>query len=192
MEEDNLATLKKLVNNPFGIFFVTGSTGSGKTTTLYAMLKTVSTPMVNIITLEDPVEYRLENINQSQINPKTGFNWSDGLRTTLRQDPDVIMPFAGGESGTGLSVASLAAFLCALTAWGEKDMPALPFLCLLPCACAGLVYGSAVDAALSAAAFFLLTGLFMSAHAFCAAHFYPNYSNTTAVVKVPNTDIRCT
>jgi len=91
MEEDNLATLKKLVNNPFGIFFVTGSTGSGKTTTLYAMLKTVSTPMVNIITLEDPVEYRLENINQSQINPKTGFNWSDGLRTTLRQDPDVIM-----------------------------------------------------------------------------------------------------
>jgi|GEM_PF-6302321 len=73
----------------------------------------------------------------------------------------VFMPFAGGESGTGLSVASLAAFLCALTAWGEKDMPALPFLCLLPCACAGLVYGSAVDAALSAAAFFLLTGLFM-------------------------------
>ncbi len=91
MSPDTLAVVKKLIRNPYGIFFITGSTGSGKTTSLYAMLKNISTPMINIITLEDPVEYRLEGINQAQINPKTGFNWAEGLRTILRQDPDIIM-----------------------------------------------------------------------------------------------------
>ncbi|MCK9365463.1 MAG: Flp pilus assembly complex ATPase component TadA, partial [Syntrophales bacterium] len=57
----------------------------------YAMLKNISTPMINIITLEDPVEYRLEGLNQAQISAKTGFTWAEGLRTILRQDPDVIM-----------------------------------------------------------------------------------------------------
>jgi type II secretory ATPase GspE/PulE/Tfp pilus assembly ATPase PilB-like protein len=91
MDHETLTIIKKLIRNPYGIFFITGSTGSGKTTSLYAMLKNINTPMINIITLEDPVEYRLEGINQAQINFKTGFNWSEGLRTILRQDPDVIM-----------------------------------------------------------------------------------------------------
>ncbi|MBI4803165.1 MAG: type II/IV secretion system protein [Elusimicrobia bacterium] len=91
MDQESLTTVKKLIRNPYGIFFITGSTGSGKTTSLYAMLKNISTPMINIITLEDPVEYRLEGINQAQISAKTGFTWAEGLRTILRQDPDVIM-----------------------------------------------------------------------------------------------------
>ncbi|HAF94945.1 MAG: hypothetical protein A2X34_01350 [Elusimicrobia bacterium GWC2_51_8] len=83
--------IKKAIRNPYGIFFITGSTGSGKTTSLYAMLKNINTPMINVLTLEDPVEYRLEGLNQAQISAKTGFTWAEGLRTILRQDPDVIM-----------------------------------------------------------------------------------------------------
>ncbi|MEI7482444.1 MAG: GspE/PulE family protein [Elusimicrobiota bacterium] len=91
MDQESLAMIKKLIRNPYGIFFITGSTGSGKTTSLYAMLKDINSPMINIISLEDPVEYRLEGINQAQISAKTGFTWAEGLRTILRQDPDVIM-----------------------------------------------------------------------------------------------------
>ncbi len=91
MDQEPLTIIKKLIRNPYGIFFITGSTGSGKTTSLYAMLKNINTPMINIISLEDPVEYRLEGINQAQISAKTGFTWAEGLRTILRQDPDVIM-----------------------------------------------------------------------------------------------------
>lgn len=91
LEPESLNTLRKLIRSPYGIFFITGATGSGKTTSMYGMLRNISTPMINITTLEDPVEYRLEGINQAQINPKTGFTWGEGLRTILRQDPDVIM-----------------------------------------------------------------------------------------------------
>jgi type II secretory ATPase GspE/PulE/Tfp pilus assembly ATPase PilB-like protein len=91
MEPDTISIIKKIIRNPYGMFFVTGATGSGKTTSLYAMLKNINSPSINIITLEDPVEYRLEGINQAQINFKTGFTWAEGLRTILRQDPDVIM-----------------------------------------------------------------------------------------------------
>jgi len=91
LSKEILEKVKKLIVNPYGIFVVTGATGSGKTTSLYAMTKEVNKPAVNVSTLEDPVEYRLEGINQAQINPKTGFGWSDGLRTILRQDPDVIL-----------------------------------------------------------------------------------------------------
>ena len=91
LDQDAMTLIKKLIRNPYGIFFITGSTGSGKTTSLYAILKNINSPMINIITLEDPVEYRLEGINQAQISAKTGFTWAEGLRTILRQDPDVIM-----------------------------------------------------------------------------------------------------
>ena len=91
LDPDTLTIIKKIIRNPYGIFFITGATGSGKTTSLYAILKNINTPMINIITLEDPVEYRMEGINQSQINAKAGFTWSEGLRTILRQDPNVIM-----------------------------------------------------------------------------------------------------
>ncbi|MFA6583222.1 MAG: GspE/PulE family protein [Elusimicrobiaceae bacterium] len=91
MTKEDMDTLNRVANNPYGIFYVTGATGSGKTTTLYALLKLRNTPMVNIISLEDPVEYRLEGINQAQISSKTGFGWKEGLMTVLRQDPDIVM-----------------------------------------------------------------------------------------------------
>ena len=81
----------KLIRSPHGIFLVTGPTGSGKTTTLYAALQQVRSPGVNIITIEDPVEYDLEGIGQTPVNVKTGMTFARGLRAILRQDPDVIM-----------------------------------------------------------------------------------------------------
>jgi len=79
------------IDKPFGIILSTGPTGSGKSTTLYAILNRISTASVNIITLEDPVEYEIPGINQCQIKPKVGFSFANGLRSVLRQDPNVIM-----------------------------------------------------------------------------------------------------
>ncbi len=80
-----------IIRKPYGIILVTGPTGSGKTTTLYASLHTINSIDKNIITVEDPVEYRLKLIRQCQINPKAGLTFASGLRSILRQDPDVIM-----------------------------------------------------------------------------------------------------
>ena len=76
---------------PYGMFLSTGPTGSGKTTTLYSILKKINQPDINIITLEDPVEYRVDNIRQTQLNRKAGMTFASGIRSILRQDPDVIM-----------------------------------------------------------------------------------------------------
>ena len=76
---------------PIGMMLVTGPTGSGKTTTLYSMLEILNTPMVNISTVEDPIEYRMPRINQTQVNPKIGMTFASGLRALVRQDPDIIM-----------------------------------------------------------------------------------------------------
>lgn len=81
----------RLITKPFGLILVTGPTGSGKTTTLYATLNTINTPEKNIVTIEDPVEYHLKLIRQSQVNPKAGVTFATGLRSILRQDPDIIM-----------------------------------------------------------------------------------------------------
>lgn len=89
--ENNLNRFNNLLSYPNGILLVTGPTGSGKTTTLYAALQELNSIGKNIITLEDPVEYRLDGINQVQINPKSGLTFSSGLRSILRQDPDIIM-----------------------------------------------------------------------------------------------------
>jgi len=83
--------LKRQINRPNGMIVTTGPTGSGKTTTLYAILKKLAKPEVKIITLEDPIEYRLPGINQSQIDVSRGYTFPAGLRSILRQDPDVIM-----------------------------------------------------------------------------------------------------
>jgi general secretion pathway protein E len=91
MSSEVSTALKKLIRSPHGIFLVTGPTGSGKTTTLYAALQQVRSPGVNIITIEDPVEYDLEGIGQTPVNNKTGMSFARGLRAILRQDPDVIM-----------------------------------------------------------------------------------------------------
>lgn len=84
-------TVLRNVKKPHGIVLVTGPTGSGKSTTLYSVLNMLNTPKVNISTVEDPVEYRLEGINQSQVNSKIGFTFAGGLRALLRQDPNVIL-----------------------------------------------------------------------------------------------------
>jgi len=87
----NFDTLISNINKPYGIILSTGPTGSGKSTTLYAILTRISKPGVNIITLEDPVEYELPGINQAQVKPQIGFTFAEGLRSVLRQDPNVIM-----------------------------------------------------------------------------------------------------
>lgn len=91
LTEFNLLQLEKIMKVPEGIILVTGPTGSGKTTTLYTLLKELNKETKNIITVEDPVEYRLEGINQVQVNNKAGLTFANGLRSILRQDPDIIM-----------------------------------------------------------------------------------------------------
>jgi MSHA biogenesis protein MshE len=91
MPEDLIERFTAIVEQAAGMVLVTGPTGSGKTTTLYAALNHVNSPQTKIITAEDPVEYRLERINQVQINPKIGLDFSAVLRTALRQDPDVVL-----------------------------------------------------------------------------------------------------
>jgi type II secretory ATPase GspE/PulE/Tfp pilus assembly ATPase PilB-like protein len=86
-----LELCKQLIQRPNGIILVTGPTGSGKTTTLYAFLNLINSKEKNIITIEDPVEYRLALIRQTQVNPKAGITFATGLRSILRQDPDIIM-----------------------------------------------------------------------------------------------------
>jgi len=81
----------RLLHRSYGIILVTGPTGSGKTTTLYAALNRIQNPTVKIITIEDPVEYNIEGINQMQVNPKRGLTFANGLRSIVRQDPDIIM-----------------------------------------------------------------------------------------------------
>ncbi len=87
----NLKILTENIDKPFGIILSVGPTGCGKSTTLYSVLNRISTASVNIVTLEDPVEYEIAGINQCQIKPKIGFTFANGLRSVLRQDPNIIM-----------------------------------------------------------------------------------------------------
>jgi type IV pilus assembly protein PilB len=87
----DLNEFDKVIRRPHGIILVTGPTGSGKTTTLYAALSTINTIEKNIITIEDPVEYEIPLIRQTQVNPKAGLTFASGLRSILRQDPDIVM-----------------------------------------------------------------------------------------------------
>ncbi len=89
--EKNFQILKRSIKKPTGLTLVTGPTGSGKTTTLYSLMKILNEERVNIVTLEDPVEYFMDGINQSQVNSEIGYVFAKGLRQVLRQDPDVIM-----------------------------------------------------------------------------------------------------
>ena len=91
MPEVTLNRLKHVLKRPNGIILVTGPTGSGKTTTLYGALTILNDPSRNILTVEDPVEYAIEGIGQTQINPKVGMTFATGLRAILRQDPDIVM-----------------------------------------------------------------------------------------------------
>jgi len=91
MTEEDMAKIEAMANKPYGMILSTGPTGSGKSTSLYAILSSINKPDINIITLEDPVEYRINDIRQVQLNRKAGMTFAGGLRSILRQDPDVIM-----------------------------------------------------------------------------------------------------
>ena len=87
----HLAAIKRMVDEPYGIILISGPTGSGKSTTLYAMLAEVDRATKNVLSLEDPIEYNMEGVSQSQVRPEIGYTFANGLRTALRQDPDVIL-----------------------------------------------------------------------------------------------------
>ncbi len=89
--EESLEVFRTLINQPYGMILITGPTGSGKSTTLYAILRILNSPDVNILTVEDPVEYQLDGITQVQVNPKINLTFANALRSFLRQDPDIIL-----------------------------------------------------------------------------------------------------
>ncbi len=89
--ERNLKLIKGAMSKPHGLILISGPTGSGKSTTLYSMLNELDREKKNILSLEDPIEYYMDGINQSQVHPEIGYTFANGLRTTLRQDPDIIM-----------------------------------------------------------------------------------------------------
>ncbi|TSC75938.1 MAG: hypothetical protein G01um101430_108 [Parcubacteria group bacterium Gr01-1014_30] len=91
LRKDIEEIFKKEIKKPNGMIVVTGPTGSGKTTTLYAVLKRINKPEIKIITIEDPVEYHLEGLSQTQVDPSRGYTFANGLRSIMRQDPDVIL-----------------------------------------------------------------------------------------------------
>jgi type IV pilus assembly protein PilB len=91
LSPENLAMVQEALKKPYGLILITGPTGSGKTTTLYSMLNQIDRQTLNVVSLEDPVEYHIPDINQSQVMPEIGYTFASGLRSVLRQDPDVIM-----------------------------------------------------------------------------------------------------
>ena len=91
LTERNLNMIKEAIERPYGLILITGPTGSGKSTTLYSMLNEIDRETINVLSLEDPVEYNIDGVSQSQVRPEIGYTFATGLRTTLRQDPDVIM-----------------------------------------------------------------------------------------------------
>lgn len=91
MNSYHIKIIEEIIEKPFGMILATGPTGCGKTTTLYALLQSLNTEDVNIVSLEDPIEYFIEGINQSQVRPEIGYDFASGLRQILRQDPDIIM-----------------------------------------------------------------------------------------------------
>jgi len=91
LREDLLSIFEREIKRPNGMIIVTGPTGSGKTTTLYAFLKKIQNPEIKIITIEDPIEYHLEGVSQTQVNPEENYDFANGLQSIMRQDPDVIL-----------------------------------------------------------------------------------------------------
>jgi type II secretory ATPase GspE/PulE/Tfp pilus assembly ATPase PilB-like protein len=91
LRKDLIEIFEREIKRPNGMIIVTGPTGCGKTTTLYAILKKINTPEIKIITIEDPIEYHLEGISQTQVDPAKGYDFANGLRSIMRQDPDVIL-----------------------------------------------------------------------------------------------------
>jgi type IV pilus assembly protein PilB len=91
LSEKNLKNVRDAIARPYGLILLTGPTGSGKSTTLYSMLNAMDKEGMNVLSLEDPIEYNMDGVSQSQVHPEIGYTFASGLRTTLRQDPDIIM-----------------------------------------------------------------------------------------------------
>ncbi len=130
LQPSPLEILKRNIKKPHGIIMVTGPTGSGKTTTLYTVLNILNKPEVNISTVEDPIEYRMPHINQSQVNPKIGFTFAGGLRSLLRQDPNIIMvgEIRDNETAEIAANAAMTGHLVLSTLHTNDAVTALPRL----------------------------------------------------------------
>ena len=130
LERKNLEIIKKVTKKPYGLILTTGPTGCGKTTTLYAILEILNKEEVNIITLEDPVEYFIDGINQSQVKPEIGYTFATGLRHIVRQDPDIIMVGEiRDEETAGLAIhAALTGHLVLATLHTSHAIGAIPRL----------------------------------------------------------------
>lgn len=126
----NLRILREAITKPFGLILSTGPTGSGKTTTLYSILMELNKPDVNVVTLEDPIEYFVKGVNQSQIRPEIGYDFSQGLRSVVRQDPDVIMvgEIRDEESASLVTHAALTGHVVLSTLHTNNAIGAIPRL----------------------------------------------------------------
>ncbi len=127
---EELSKVKRIIEEPFGIILVTGPTGSGKSTTLYSILNILNKEGVNIVTLEDPVEYMVDGVSQSQVKPEIDYTFASGLRSVLRQDPDVIMVGEIRDSETAeLAIhAALTGHLVLSTLHTNDSVGAIPRL----------------------------------------------------------------
>jgi type II secretory ATPase GspE/PulE/Tfp pilus assembly ATPase PilB-like protein len=130
MEPSIAKTVSKSLTSAYGMILSCGPTGSGKTTTLYAMMNIVNKPQVNIVTIEDPIEYNMRYVNQTQINPQAGITFASGLRSLLRQDPNIIMVGEIRDAETaGISVQAALTGHLLLSSLHTNDAPtAIPRL----------------------------------------------------------------
>lgn len=130
LSEAVIGAIRRVLSHTHGLLLVTGPTGSGKTTTLYAALRAIAAPELNVVTVEDPIEYQLEGVNQIQVQRKTGFDFAGALRAVLRQDPDVIMvgEIRDDETAAVAVQAALTGHLVLATLHTNSAMAALPRL----------------------------------------------------------------
>ena len=130
MHGENLERIHKALNQTTGLILISGPTGSGKSTTLYTMLDILNQPDVNISTVEDPIEYQMKRVNQTQVNPQIGFTFANGLRSLVRQDPDIIMvgEIRDGETAALAINAALTGHLVLSTIHTNSAAGAIPRL----------------------------------------------------------------
>jgi type IV pilus assembly protein PilB len=130
LRPDDFSILEKAIKKPNGLILNTGPTGSGKTTTLYAILNKLNSPEIKIITIEDPIEYRIEGIEQTQVDPEAGYTFASGLRSIVRQDPDIILvgEIRDKETAEIALQASLTGHLVLSTLHTNDSIGAIPRL----------------------------------------------------------------
>ena len=130
LSPEHLATIREVIKRPHGLILMTGPTGEGKSTTLYAMIKEIDREGLNVVSLEDPIEYNIPGMNQSQVKPEIGYDFANGLRSILRQDPDVIMvgEIRDAETAKLAIQASLTGHLVFATLHTNSAIGAVPRL----------------------------------------------------------------